>query len=595
MTTENSRADALTGQHVHALMMAQTASCTCLTKTPEPQYHDATCRYRLLAEVIDFIEHRSSQPAAAPKFDKQKMLASAREHGMDLGDNPVAYEFYNKETGHAIVDYTRWTHRGHLTEKDGYEARPLVYAHAERAQPAAAPIDDVEATLCEKCNCWVRPSDDCSVCRPKQPAPSLADERAANESGGIGHTRQISETARERIAQLKRIDSWAHTGAIGCIEADELEKLGSPEFADVPENHVRLWHPANPPSRALIPVFARAASANETADERAALLREAIGLLYRVRHVHTGQSRDPAIVQQAVKDFLVLHGDMPARVVSPSTPADEQVALTASEALDAAVEREIDAAVAESFRPDVPYLDAWVAICRTLWGAVPDWDNGSGTGIEKACAAIQRLIARAASATKPADERAAFEAYVECRQCDECGHVGINDSHPTDAACGYSCGYTGPSPAEDKCPGCGQENVMSVACPKCSGRYSLLAGETVRASSANETGAEAVTIPAGYVLVPIERSYDMRVKAILAFNAAEKDGKDRDDALDAAHQAMIAAAPQPSQADARVWLTDRFIAEFGHRLATLLKIDAFDIADRDAQILALLQGANHGR
>lgn len=49
---------------------------------------------------------------------------------------------------------------------------------------------------------------------------------------------------------------------------------------------------------------------------------------------------------------------------------------------------------------------------------------------------------------------------------------------------------------------------------------------------------------------------------------------------------------QASQADARVGLTDRFIAEFGHRLATLLKIDAFDIADRDAQILALLQGAN---
>ncbi|WP_249180443.1 hypothetical protein [Burkholderia vietnamiensis] len=47
------------------------------------------------------------------------------------------------------------------------------------------------------------------------------------------------------------------------------------------------------------------------------------------------------------------------------------------------------------------------------------------------------------------------------------------------------------------------------------------------------------------------------------------------------------------QADARVGLTERFIADFGHRLATLLKIDAFDIADRDAQILALLQGANH--
>ncbi|WP_143274847.1 hypothetical protein [Burkholderia pseudomallei] len=58
------------------------------------------------------------------------------------------------------------------------------------------------------------------------------------------------------------------------------------------------------------------------------------------------------------------------------------------------------------------------------------------------------------------------------------------------------------------------------------------------------------SIRAGWKLVPIERSYDMRVKAILAFNAAEKDGKDRDDALDAAHKAAIAAAPQPAQDDA---------------------------------------------
>ncbi|MCA8251606.1 hypothetical protein LGN12_31190, partial [Burkholderia multivorans] len=33
----------------------------------------------------------------------------------------------------------------------------------------------------------------------------------------------------------------------------------------------------------------------------------------------------------------------------------------------------------------------------------------------------------------------------------------------------------------------------------------------------------------------------------------------------------------------------RFIAEHGHRLAQLLRIDAFDIADRDAQIMAALK------
>lgn len=35
---------------------------------------------------------------------------------------------------------------------------------------------------------------------------------------------------------------------------------------------------------------------------------------------------------------------------------------------------------------------------------------------------------------------------------------------------------------------------------------------------------------------------------------------------------------------------DRFIAEHGHRLAQLMNIDAFDIADRDAQIMSMLKG-----
>jgi hypothetical protein len=36
-------------------------------------------------------------------------------------------------------------------------------------------------------------------------------------------------------------------------------------------------------------------------------LREAIGLLRRVRLVHTGESRNPDMVTQAVKDFLALY------------------------------------------------------------------------------------------------------------------------------------------------------------------------------------------------------------------------------------------------------------------------------------------------
>lgn len=63
--------------------------------------------------------------------------------------------------------------------------------------------------------------------------------------------------------------------------------------------------------------------------------------------------------------------------------------------------------------------------------------------------------------------------YVECRECSGCGHVGINDSLEKNAACSR-CAWIGPSPAEDTCPGCAADNVMSAACPKCGCIYRLL-------------------------------------------------------------------------------------------------------------------------
>jgi hypothetical protein len=42
------------------------------------------------------------------------------------------------------------------------------------------------------------------------------------------------------------------------------------------------------------------------------------------------------------------------------------------------------------------------------------------------------------------------------------------------------------------------------------------------------------------------------------------------------------------QAATRDDMEARFIAKHGHRLATLFLIDAFDLADRDAQIMAVL-------
>lgn len=77
-------------------------------------------------------------------------------------------------------------------------------------------------------------------------------------------------------------------------------------------------------------------------------------------------------------------------------------------------------------------------------------------------------------------------AYVECRECTDCGHVGINDAHQTDATCAM-CDWSGPSPVEDQCPDCGKENAMGAACPKCSGRYRILAETHVAAPIAQTT------------------------------------------------------------------------------------------------------------
>ena len=64
--------------------------------------------------------------------------------------------------------------------------------------------------------------------------------------------------------------------------------------------------------------------------------------------------------------------------------------------------------------------------------------------------------------------------YVACRECVNCDHIGINDDSDTDATCNY-CGWTGPSPIEDICPGCDRDGTMTASCPKCGGQYVLLA------------------------------------------------------------------------------------------------------------------------
>lgn len=77
---------------------------------PEGEHWEGFVARRIVAAL-------AQQPAqAAP---------SAGE--VERGD-VVAFEFYNRATGHAIVDYSVNTHVGNLSAAKGYEARPLVYA-----------------------------------------------------------------------------------------------------------------------------------------------------------------------------------------------------------------------------------------------------------------------------------------------------------------------------------------------------------------------------------------------------------------------------------------------------------------------------------
>ncbi len=177
-----------------------------------------------------------------------------------------------------------------------------------------------------------------------------------------------------------------------------------------------------------------------------------------------------------------------ARAIAAATPvstpatADEQAAIV-----------EQRAKIADSFACGSCGMDGKVAaaICASQAAAPADarepiyqcrliktagWNDVSRTEFD-ACATNPARFETRTLFLLPADlgdAREPNQVYVECRQCDSCDHIGINDSHEADAACN-SCCWNGPSPAEDKCPGCGDENCMAVACPKCSGRYDLLA------------------------------------------------------------------------------------------------------------------------
>ncbi|WP_052391756.1 hypothetical protein [Paraburkholderia bannensis] len=67
-------------------------------------------------------------------------------------------------------------------------------------------------------------------------------------------------TAAERMANIRAAAKEecvdASPSPIGYVEQTALEKLSDPQFANEAESNVSLWHAANPPSRAVVPIYA---------------------------------------------------------------------------------------------------------------------------------------------------------------------------------------------------------------------------------------------------------------------------------------------------------------------------------------------------
>ncbi|MDU9399013.1 hypothetical protein [Pseudomonas sp. zfem003] len=130
----------------------------------------------------------------------------------------------------------------------------------------------------------------------------------------------------------------------------------------------------------------------------------------------------------------------------------------------------------------------------------------------------QRIVA--ALSAPPAAGVPEGSVYVECRQCDECQHYGINDAATGLAAC-HDCDWTGTDPVEDRCPGCDSTNCMAAACPKCGAKYALVASDDVAAPTppASEQQRAVVMPERRTILDPADR-YCCKEVACEAWNDA---------------------------------------------------------------------------
>lgn len=105
-----------------------------------------------------------------------------------------------------------------------------------------------------------------------------------------------------------------------------------------------------------------------------------------------------------------------------------------------------------------------------------DGDAYYNRGIDKCIQIVQAMFATPAN--MPASDAAIF---VEARECTHCRHIGINDADEKLSAC-VSCDWSGPSPIEDHCAGCGRDGTMTAACPKCGSEYELIAEADIAAA-----------------------------------------------------------------------------------------------------------------
>ena len=137
-------------------------------------------------------------------------------------------------------------------------------------------------------------------------------------------------------------------------------------------------------------------------------------------------------------------------------------------------------------------------------------DLGKNTAV--AMAALPELRELLA---KPAEQH---RIHIEVRECGGCNHIGIDDAHSALAAC-HSCDWSGPEPVEDKCPGCGRENVMAAACPDCGSRYALAASKEFDVPAEQHQGdpvAWIVHTPGSYAPGPkaiLRSQYDVESPA----------------------------------------------------------------------------------